>query len=434
MYTLVFLTTLLVSADRPAQPSSPPPSPPEGSEGRVSGAQERLVPIPQSAPVPYVADKPVSVGSARPDVVLQWNEVHLQAIRRDRTPPPRAARNLAIVHAAIYDAVNAVERTHRPYRVDARVAGAVSIEAAAAVAAHRALVELYPAQAEQLDAALDVSLQDIPDGQARAGGVALGPATGVWRPTPPNFRPGLLPQWRYLAPFAIPNAPRFNPPAPPVLNSAAYAEAFNDVKELGRRYGSRRTPEQTSIALFWNDDAGSVTPPGHWNQIAQTVSRQRGLGLADNARLFALLNVCLADAAIVCWEGKFGYSYWRPITAIHEADADDNPETTPDHEWDSLLTTPPFPSYPSGHSTFSGAGATALARFFGTDDIRFTVGSEGTPDAPRTFAGFWHAAQEAGRSRIYGGIHYEFDNQEGLRCGRELADSIARRYFIRVRQ
>jgi hypothetical protein len=175
-----------------------------------------------------------------------------------------------------------------------------------------------------------------------------------------------------------------------------------------------------------------VTPPGHWNRIAQTVSRQLGLSLTDNARLFALLNVSLADAGIVCWEGKFGYSYWRPVTAIHEADLDGNPDTAPDRSWQSLLTTPPFPSYASGHSSFSGAAAAALARFFGNDAIRFSIGSEGTPDVTRSYVGFWAAAQEAGRSRIYGGIHYEFDNQEGLRTGRAVAEFITRNYFLPV--
>lgn len=235
-----------------------------------------------------------------------------------------------------------------------------------------------------------------------------------------------------MSPFAIPVTRDFLPTAPPALNSAAYTQAWREVRDLGRRDSTMRTPEQTTIALFWDDSEGTVTPPGHWNRIAQTVSRQRDLSLADNARLFALLNISLADAGIACWEGKFGYNYWRPITAIHEAELDGNPDTAPDRSWQSLLTTPPFPSYASGHSTFSGAAATALARFFGTDAIRFRIGSEGTPDVTRTYEGFWAAAQEAGRSRIYGGIHYEFDNQEGLRCGRELADFIAQRYLVPV--
>jgi membrane-associated phospholipid phosphatase len=442
MYSVLLLTTMLATAHNPAQ--TPP-------------AQERLVPIPQGGPQTRIADKPLSVEAARSDVVLYWNEAALNAIKTERTPPPRAACNLAILHAAIYEAINAIEGTHRPYRLTIRPRGPASVDVAAAIAAHRVLLELYPRQVEPCDAALDATLNQIADGAAKDEGVALGQRVaeqilrsrdddgsrrsvrytpketpGLWRPTPPDFRQALLPQWRYVAPFAIPSVKDFLPAVPPALNSAAYTEAFNDVKSLGRRDGSTRTADQTLIAHFWNDGGGTVTPPGHWNRIAQTVSRQRGLSLTDNARLFALLNLSLADAGILCWEGKFGFSYWRPITAIHEADFDDNPDTAADRAWEPLLTTPPFPSYPSGHSTFSGAAATALARFFGTDAIRFRIGSEGTPETMRTYAGFWAAAQEAGRSRIYGGIHFEFDNQEGLRTGRDLADYIARRFLLPV--
>jgi hypothetical protein len=433
MYRFVLMTTMLATANSAAQDL---PVPPPG---------ERLVPIPQGGPPVRVADKPVSADTPTSDVVLRWNEVHLQAIKTDRTPPPRAARNLAIVHAAMYDAVNAIDRTHRAYRVSIRPDGTASVETAAAIAAHRALIALYPRQVEQFDAALDASLEAVADGPAKESGVRLGqqvaeqflawratdgsrrqvrytPSTtpGLWRPTPPGYRAALLPQWRYLTPFAMPGTDRFLPPPPPALNSAAYMEALREVNELGERDRSRRSAEQTLIAWFWDDSGGSVTPPGHWNRIAQVVSQQRGLTLAENARLFALLNISMADAAILCWEGKFGFNYWRPITALREAD----------REWNSLLTTPPFPSYPSGHSTFSGAAATSLARFFGTDAVRFDVGSDGTPGVRRTFTGFWAAAQEAGRSRIYGGIHYEFDNQEGLRCGRDLADYIARHFLL----
>ncbi len=440
MYSTLLLTTLIAVADAPAQ---------------AQPIQERLVPIPQPAPQIRVADKPLSVNAPRSDAILYWNEVALKAIRTERTPPPQAARNLAILHAAMYDAINALEGRHRPYRVTARPEGTVSAECAAAIAAHRVLLELYPRMVESCDQALDAVLENVPDGPAKQGSVAWGQRVaeeilswraedgsrrvvsytpsntpGLWRPTPPGFRQALLPNWRYVTPFAIPSTRDFLCAIPPALNSVAYTEAFREVRDLGRMDSSIRTPDQTVIAHFWNDDAGTVTPPGHWNRIAQTVSRQLGLSLADNARLFALLNVSLADAGIVCWEGKFGYSYWRPITAIQEADLDGNPDTAPDRTWQSLLTTPPFPSYASGHSTFSGAAATALARFFGNDAIRFSIGSEGTPEVIRSYAGFWAAAQEAGRSRIYGGIHYEFDNQEGLRTGRAVADYIARNYFL----
>ncbi len=208
-------------------------------------------------------------------------------------------------------------------------------------------------------------------------------------------------------------------PGPPALNSAAYTAAFREVKALGGRQGSRRTEDQTQIALFWADIAGTATPPGHWNEIAQTVARQRGITLAENARLFALLNMSLADAGVYCWIIKFNYGFWRPITAIQRADEDGNPDTDADASWEPLIETPPFPSYTSGHSTFSGAAAAVLASFFGTDRVRFTSNSDGLPGVTRTFDGFWAAAEEAGMSRIYGGIHWQFDNTDGLTAGRE---------------
>jgi hypothetical protein len=297
------------------------------------------------------------------------------------------------------------------------------------------------------DRALDECLGAIPDDEAKAAGVALGQSAaekvlawrradgsahrvhytglltpGVWRPTPPGMRPPLLPQWRYVTPFGGPLPRDLQPPAPPPLNSREYTVDFHEVKLLGAVHSRLRTPEQTLIAHFWNDAEGTVTPPGHWNKIAQEVSRRRGLSLADNARLFALLNVCLADAAILCWECKFGHSLWRPVTAIREADRDGNPDTDPDPTWTPLLTTPPFPSYTSGHSSFSGAAAAALACFFGTDAVPFRIGSDGVPGVQRSYDGFWAAAEEAGRSRIYGGIHYEFDNRGGLSSGRALAE------------
>jgi membrane-associated phospholipid phosphatase len=402
------------------------------------------------------AAAPAQVPAAPPrDPVLVWNEAALRAVRAERTPPPQVARHLAMLHVAIYDAVNAVQPTHRFYRFPSALTVSTSAEAAATVAAHRVLVELYPRQAEACDAALDETLAAVPDGDAKDAGVLLGQSVaekvlawrrndgstrslrhpgssspGLWRPTPPGYQPALLPQWRFVAPFAMRSTAQFPPVDPPPLNTREYAAGFAEVKALGERNSAIRTPDQTVIAWFWNDELGTVTPPGHWNRIAQVVSRERGLGLADNARLFALLNITLADAAILCWECKFRYSYWRPINAIREADRDGNPATDPDPAWTSLLTNPNFPSYTSGHSSFSGAGATALALFFGTDAVRFRVGSDGLPGVVRSYPGFWAAAEEAGRSRIYGGIHYDFDNREGLAAGSALAVYIAENFLL----
>jgi len=201
---------------------------------------------------------------------------------------------------------------------------------------------------------------------------------------------------------------------------------------LGSATSATRTPEQTDIARFWADGAGSATPPGHWNLIAQDVAEMQGNTVSENARLFALLNIATADAAIACWDNKYAYNFWRPITAIHEADSDGNPDTTQDLTWAPLLPTPPFPSYTSGHSTFSSAAATILAAFFGTDDIAFTASSEAPGVADRSFLSFSEAAEEAGRSRIYGGIHFQFDNQDALAIGNALGHFVYRTQLTAV--
>src|SRR5439155_2374215 len=176
------------------------------------------------------------------------------------------------------------------------------------------------------------------------------------------------------------------------------------------KHSKARTKDQTEIALFWADDLGTVTPPGHWNRIAQTIALERGNTLAENARLFAHLNIALSDAGVLCWVIKFTFEFWRPITAIRETERDD--------DWTPLLNTPPFPAYVSGHSTFSGAAASVLAESFGTDKIKFETACDSLPDVKRKFTSLSAAAEEAGMSRIYGGIHWHFDNVEGLKVGR----------------
>ncbi len=379
----------------------------------------------------------------------------MKIIRAERTPPPMAARNLAIVHAAIYDAVNAVERTHRPYRFRGDAPAGASAEVAASLAAHRALVALYPKQVEFVDAILDANLATLPDGEGKTNGMFLGKAVaedlldwrrqdgvarrvaykpgaaaGQWRPTPPLFREALLPQWPSLTCFCMKTGAQFRPAGPPALTSDDYAASFREVKLLGSLRGTTRTPEQTEIARFWADDEGTVTPPGHWNRIAQTIAAERRTTLTENARLFALLNLALADAGIASWDCKYAFNVWRPIDGIREADPTRHRDTTPERDWAPLLTTPPFPSYTSGHSTFSGAAAAVLAHYFRTDEVGFTSTNESLPGVARTYARFSDAAREAGRSRVYGGIHWEFDNREGLTCGREVGEYVVRNYLL----
>ncbi|MBY0528298.1 MAG: vanadium-dependent haloperoxidase [Gemmataceae bacterium] len=398
------------------------------------------------------------VVAAKPDVVLVWNETALNAIRAENTAPPMAARNLAIVHAAMFDAVNAIYRTHHAYYVSVEPPPlGTSPQAAAAVAAHRTLVTLYPKRVNHFDLTLDDCLAAIPEGRGKRDGITLGQyvgekllawrakdgattqvrynaggGPGVWEPTPPGFKPALLPQWPSCTCFALPNGARFRPAGPPALTSGAYTASYLEVKALGGARSKERTSDQTEIAYFWADGDGTATPPGHWNQIAQNAARTKGTSFSENARLFALLNIALADAGIACWECKYKFNFWRPIQGIRQADLVDNPDTPPDRDWSPLLVTPPFPTYTSGHSTFSGAGAAVLANFFGSDELRLSIQSDGLPRVTRSFDRFSAAAAEAGKSRIYGGIHWEFDNADGLASGKGIGDYVSR-YFLRPR-
>lgn len=395
---------------------------------------------------------------ARADIVIDWNNVALNAIRVDKTAPPKAARALACVHVAVFDAVNSVTGgPYTPYHVQpVEFVAPVSEEAAAAAAAHRALVDLFPAQRATFDAALATSLAAIPDGPAESGGVSWGrgvaeqilalraddhsgdtvdyepPSGGLWWSPTSASVPALLPNWPYVTPWSMTSGSQFRLGPPPAPGSAEYAAAFREVRRLGRATSSQRTAEQTQIALFWADGPGTATPPGHWFLIAQGISQERHLSLVENARLFALLGVAVADAAVVSWDYKYAYSFWRPLTGIQHADLDGNPQTTADPGWTSLIPTPPFPGYTSGHSTFSSAAARVLALFFGTDQIAFTTTSDGLPGVQRSFTRFSQAAEEAGQSRIYGGIHWQFDNQAGLSSGRALGNHVFHSLFTPI--
>jgi len=231
------------------------------------------------------------------------------------------------------------------------------------------------------------------------------------------------PQWGSVTPFALTTGDEFRAPPPPALDSAAYAAALNQVQSLGAVNSSTRTADQTQQAHFWNDGGGSYTPPGHWVLIAQQVAKAEGQSLSANARLMAELCVALADAAVACWDTKYTYDLWRPVTAIQNADQDGNAATTADSAWQPLLITPPHPSYVSGHSTFSAAAAAILADTFG-DATAFTTTSPTLPNVTRSFTSFSQAADEAGLSRIYGGIHTSLDNDAGKALGGQVAQAV----------
>ena len=376
---------------------------------------------------------------ARADVVTDWNNAALDAIRAGNTAPPIASRSLAILHASIYDAVNGIARTHETYLVPSAVPASASRPAAASAAAHLALVNLFPANASTFDALYAAILAEIPDSPHKRAGIVWGEfvanqilaarandgsdaivpppggsGPGVWVPTPPAFLPYLLPQWGFVRPFAMNRSSQFRPQGPPALDSQDYAADYEEVKQLGAAVGSTRTDDQTEIALFWADGAGTETPPGHWNSIAQTIADEQGNTLEENARLFALLNIAMADAAICSWDAKYTFDFWRRVTAIAFAE--------PQLNWMSFIVNPPFPDYTSGHSTFSAAAATVLPLFFGTEDLPFTTGSDFLPGVFRSFSTCFDAAEEAALSRIYGGIHFRSASEDGLQAGTSIGE------------
>ena len=392
------------------------------------------------------------------DVVLEWNNIALESTKTLPGPqiaPPRLTRMLAMVHGAVFDAVNSIERDYKPYLAKTKAPRWASPEAAAAAAAHDVLAGLFPAKQADYDAALAASLAAVPDGRAEDAGVAAGraaaaamlagrqgdgadvvtpyvPTTGpeAWQPTPPAFAAPLMPQFAAVEPFAIKSPDQFRAPPPPTITSDAFTEAFDEVKAIGAAGSTTRTAEQTEIARYWAGPLGTIQPPGHWNRIARTVATAQGNSLGENARLFAQLNFAMADAIVTSWDTKYLYKFVRPVTAIRNAADDGNPDTAADAVWAPLLGTPGHPSYTSAHSTVSASAATVLASFFCDDSIAFSDTAEltaGGVPVTRSFDGFWEAAEEAGASRIYGGIHWQFDNQAGLKAGKQIGQFVSDR-------
>jgi hypothetical protein len=397
--------------------------------------------------------------AAAPDPVLEWNAIMNDTLIAAKTSPLFTSRQVALVAASVFDAVNGIEPRYEPIHVRPDAPPHASVRAAAIQAAFAALVKLYPAFALSLAARRDTSIAaiaaaDSPQsiqagmawGQAAADAIAAWRATdgfspppppfvgvlglvtapvalSVWRPTPlangAAGLPGAGPQFASMTPWVLRRPSQFRLPAPPALTSAEYAADVNETKTMGAFSGSPRTADQSEFALFWNGNTALF-----WNRIASQISSARFLTVAENAHLFALLNVAMADAGIACWDSKYRYVFWRPITAIREADADGNAATDADPLWTPWLDffalgTPAFPEYPSGHSTVSGAAAFILTRFFG-DATSFTVGSDVRPGT-RSFPSFSAAVAEVADARVFGGIHFRTACVRGNALGRAVA-------------
>ncbi|WP_310498416.1 PEPxxWA-CTERM sorting domain-containing protein [Sandarakinorhabdus sp.] len=367
------------------------------------------------------------------DPVLFWHEQFLSATTG---PPPVVGRHAAMLGVAIHDAVNGtLGRPNYGYTGSLEKNGG-DTRAATSVAAHRILVTLYPSKQAQLDQALSDSLALIAAGPAKTNGVAYGAAIaakvldirssdganavvpytpsglpGRWAPTPPGNAPFAFTQLGSVTPWLLTSNSQLRPGAPPSLGSAEYAAAFNEVKDIGALASASRTADQTAAATFW-----ATTPFSPWIRAAIDRAQISGNSVLENATLMAQLSVATHDAFIATWDAKLHYDFWRPLTAIRAADTDGNPDTLIDAAWNSWLINPPYAAYSSGLSAVSGAGARILSNTFGGSDA-FCL----TYSVERCWTGFEAAADESAMSRLWGGIHFRFDNDAGLAVGRNSA-------------
>jgi hypothetical protein len=392
------------------------------------------------------------------DEVIQWNKTLLTIVRTPAAQPATVhpTHGFAIMHAAIYDAVNAIDATHKPYFVRIEhVSPRASQEAAVAAAAHETLISLYPAFQTTLDQQFDQALAQIPDGVDKTTGIDVGRAValatlalrsddgsaatplpfvfgnapGDYQSTPPNFpKQPVFTHWSRVTPFALERAKQFRPGPPPALTSAEYAAVFNEVKSLGVANSSAATADQSLIGRFWN---GAIQ--NYWNEIAQTAVQAHHLTTAQSARVFALLNLTFADEVIAFYDAKYTYTLWRPVTAIRAAATDDNTQTAADPNWlPQAGNTAADPSYPGAHATISAGGAFVLNAVFGNQPFHLNVTSEVLPGVVRSFDSFAAVENEASLSRVYAGQHFRSDENAGERLGSAVADFVVGHLLTRV--
>jgi hypothetical protein len=401
------------------------------------------------------------VGGVRADAVSDWNSTANTVFLTAARPGGGALIDMAYVHIAIYDAVNAIDGRYKPFAV--RPSGAVSWaskESATGAAAHAVLVSFYPLQQHYIDSVYTAFLATLPDDEARAKGIAIGqevaekflalrsgdgrnapvtytflpPGPGVYQLTPGAPPPPATPQTPWIAqfrPFTMISPSQFRSPEPPPLASKRYARDFNETRLYGAHDNSARSPEQTEIGLFYAENPGN-----QFSRNIKLISIAHGLSLVENARFFAQLYVTVSDAVIAGWDSKFHYNRWRPVTAIRNADIDGNPETQPDPAWLPLVVTPGHPEYPAAHGCVTGGLAYALGKFFRTSHLEVTLTSTsvtGVPLVQHSFSNIHEIVKEVINARVYGGMHYRTSGEEGAAIGRKVADWVSRHYFKRVK-
>jgi hypothetical protein len=389
--------------------------------------------------------------SARADTVTDWNAIMQTTVSAPPTNPFFQARWGAIVQLAVFEAVNAIEGDYEPYLAGVIVAPpGASPDAAAIAAAHRTLVTLRPGSTAALDALRAASLAAIPDGPAKDAGIAAGedaatamlllragdgwdavvpytPGTepGDWQPTPPAFAPAAFTQWGQVTPFGLEEGSQFRLPPPPALRTGKYAIDYLEVMLVGRVDSPFRPQDRTDVARFY----AAATPVQVWNSAARQVSAAQEKTLSESARIFALLAMAMCDGSIAVFETKYHYNFWRPVTAIRAGDTDGNALTNPDPDWLPLIATPAFPGYASAHATLSGAARAVLERAFGKDGHAVTLTHPGAPGIVLNYTAWDEITDDIDDARVYGGIHFRFDQETGAHQGRQVGSYILRNYL-----
>ena len=375
------------------------------------------------------------------DPVMDWNQIALAATVTAGQGALPQIRSLAIVHTAVHDAVNGITGEYRTYLPD-RLGAAGTPEAAAIGAAHQALTRLFPAQAATFAAARTATLAahglteadpGLQVGAAAADAIVMLRSTdgasqanfpytapgagqpGVWVPV--GSAPIVAPGWGRVAPWVLKSGSQFRPDAPPSLDSDRYTRDYDEVKAFGAQDSQARTPLQTNIAIFWDGSPSAI-----WNSVARHVLHSRPMSLSSKARVFALMYLAGADASIACWDAKYTYNFWRPISAIRAGDTDGNDGTVADFAWEALFATHQHPEYPSGHSTNSGAMAAALGLIFGDDPgVPIRATSPRIPTFPRDWTTFSEGVDEVIDARVYTGFHFRTSDEVGARVGGQVA-------------
>jgi hypothetical protein len=389
--------------------------------------------------------------SSMADVASDWNQTAESIIV---SKGAQGGVYYALVHIAIYDAVNAIDGKYSVFAVkpNSTVNGA-SQEAAAAAAAYRVLLGVWPDQQAVLDDAYAQSLAKISDSTSRNLGIAVGeevaakwlalrandgreadvpyvfgpPDPGVYQHTNPGPPSPITPWMAKMQPFALTSPSQFRAPGPPALTSQAYADDFALTKAVGSATSTQRTAEQTEIALFHTESPNTI-----WSRNFRDISAQKNLGITQNARFFAMMSVAVADGAIACWDSKYHFNFWRPITAIAAADTDGNPLTEADPTWTPLAATPPHPEYPAAHGCVSGAVAKAMTRFFGKSQVNVTFTSTVPDTVPHVYGDINVLIEEVKMARVYGGMHFLTSTKDGAQMGAQVGDWIVQNYFLPV--